>query len=176
VESATGSSPRPELAASLHRLRSTLARLKAELELSEVDGTTPPIDRLLADLDEAFALLGAVEEASQAPTRVLVVDDDGRLAEITARGLRRLGYDADSSSALRPLRAHEVLVFDLGIFPGLDAAGRKSVRAARPIVVTGATDPASRALASSLEASDYLVKPIELDDLAAAIKRRMAEA
>ena len=40
VESATGSSPRPErpeLAAALHRLRSTLARLKAELELAEVD-------------------------------------------------------------------------------------------------------------------------------------------
>jgi CheY-like chemotaxis protein len=175
VESDTSSSPRPELAARLHRLRSTLARLKAELELSEVDGTTPPIDRLLADLDEAFALLGAVEAASQAPAHVLVVDDDGRLAEITARGLRRLGYEADSSSALRPLRAREVLVFDLSIFAGLDAAAKKSVRAARPIVVTGATDPASRALASSLEASDYLVKPIEPDDLAAAIKRRMAE-
>ena len=175
MESATGSSPRAELAATLHRLRSTLARLKAELELAEVDGTTPPIDRLLADLDEAFTLLGAVEEAGQAPVHVLVVDDDSRLAEITARGLRRLGFDADSSSALRPLRAREVLVFDLGLFPGLDAAEKKLVGAARPVVLTGATDPWSRALASSLEASDYLVKPVELDSLAAAIKRRMAE-
>ena len=41
---ATGSSPRTELAAALHRLRSTLARLKAELELAEADGTTPPTD------------------------------------------------------------------------------------------------------------------------------------
>jgi CheY-like chemotaxis protein len=175
VESATGSSPRLELAAALHRLRSTLARLKAELELSEVDGTTPPIDRLLAGLDEAFALLTAAESASQDPAHVLVVDDDARLAEITARGLRRLGYEADASSALRPLRRREVLVFDLSLFPGLDAAAKKSVRAAKPIVVTGATDRASRALAASLDASDYLVKPIELDDLAAAIKRRMAE-
>jgi CheY-like chemotaxis protein len=175
VGSGTGSSRAPELAATLHRLRSTLARLKAEVELSEADGNTPPIDRLLADLDEAFGLLSAVEDAIQAPTPVLVVDDDGRLAEITARGLRRLGYEADSSSTLRQLRAREVLVFDLSLFPGLDAAAKKSVRAARPIVVTGATDPASRALASSLEASDYLVKPIELDELAAAIKRRMAE-
>jgi DNA-binding response OmpR family regulator len=39
--------------------------------------------------------------------------------------------------------------------------------------VTGATDRTSRALASSVDASDYLVKPIELDELAAAIKRRM---
>jgi CheY-like chemotaxis protein len=176
VESDTSSSPRPDLAARLHRLRSTLARLKAELELSEADGTSPPIDRLLADLDEAFALLGAVEEASQPPAHVLVVDDDGRLAEITARGLRRLGYEADSSTGLRSLRTGEVLVFDLSLFAGLDAAAKKSVRAARPIVVTGATDPTSRALASSLDPSDYLVKPVELDDLASAIKRRMAES
>jgi len=176
VESATGSSASTELAAALHRLRSTLARLKAELELAEVDGTTPPTDRLLADLDEAFALLSAAETASQIRAQVLVVDDDARLAEITARGLRRLGFEADSSSTLRPLRASEVLVFDLSLFPGLDAAGKKAVREARPIVVTGATDSASHALASSIEASDYLVKPIELNELAAAINRRMEEA
>jgi CheY-like chemotaxis protein len=176
VESATSSSPRSELASALHRLRSTLARLKAELELAEVDGTTPPTDRLLADLDEAFALLDMAERTSQARMQVLVVDDDGRLAEITARGLRRLGYEAESSGELRPLRGDEILVFDLGMLPGLNAATKKSVRAARPIVVTGATDPASRAVASSLDASDYLVKPIDLDELVAAIKRRMAEA
>ena len=172
---ATGSSPRTELAATLHRLRSTLARLKAELELAEADGTVLPIDRLLADLDEAFALLGKAEGKSQAVGSVLVVDDDGRLAEITARGLRRLGFDADSSSGLRELRYGEVLVFDLGLFPGLDAAAKKSVRAAKPIIVTGATDASGRALAASLGASDYLVKPVELEELAAAIRRRMME-
>jgi ActR/RegA family two-component response regulator len=155
-------------------LRSTLARLKAELELAEVDGTLPAADRLLADLDEAFALLAAVEAASHALAPVLVLDDDARLAEITARGLARMGYDAESGIALRPLRPHEVLVFDLSLLPGLDAGAREGVRAAKPIVVTGATDPASRAVAASLGASDYLVKPIELEELAAAISRRMA--
>ncbi len=173
---ATGSSPKSELAAALHRLRSTLARLKAELELSEADGTTPPIDRLLNDLDEAFALLGTAEEMSQGVARVLVVDDDGRLAEITARGLRRLGFDADSSSKVRELRDGEVLVFDLGLFPGLDTAAKKLVGAAKPVVVTGATDAAGRALAASLDASDYLVKPVDLGELAAAIRRRMEDA
>jgi PleD family two-component response regulator len=176
VELATGSSPRTELAATLHRLRSTLSRMKAELELSEADGTTPPIDRLLADLEDAFALLGTAEMANQSVTRVLVVDDDGRLSEITARGLRRLGFDADSSSQIRELREGEVLVFDLSLFPNLDPAAKKSVRAAKPIVVTGATDAAGRALAESLDASDYLVKPVELDELAAAIRRRIEEA
>jgi DNA-binding response OmpR family regulator len=148
--------------------------LKAELELAEADDTSPPIDRLLADLEEAFVLLGTAEAAGRV-ARVLVVDDDSRLAEITARGLRKLGLDADSSSRLRGLRDGEVLVFDLGLFPGLDPETRKSVRAAKPIIVTGATDAAGRALAASLGASDYLVKPIDLDELAAAIRRRMDE-
>jgi DNA-binding response OmpR family regulator len=41
-------------------------------------------------------------------------------------------------------------------------------------VVTGVTDPASRALAASLGAADFLVKPVELEALAAAIDRRIA--
>jgi CheY-like chemotaxis protein len=178
VESGTDSSRKRELTTALHRLRSTLARLKAELELAEVDGTLPPVDRLLADLDEAFAMLAAAEMANHATgsVPVLVLDDDERLAEITARGLRRLGFEAESGSALRPLGANEVLIFDLSLFPGLDHGAQQAVRAAKPIVVTGATDQASRSLASSLAASDYLVKPIELDELAAAINRRMAEA
>ena len=173
--SGTGSSPKPEVARALHRLRSTLARLKAELELAEVDGTVPPVDRLLVDLDEAFALLAALERASHLLAPVLVLDDDARLAEITALGLTRLGYEADSGSALRPLREREILVFDLSLLPGLDSAARAAVRASRPIVVTGATDSASRALAASLGASDYIVKPMDLAELVAAISRRMAE-
>jgi len=175
VASGIGSSPRPELAAALHRLRSTLARLKAELELGLVDGAPPPPETLLDDVREALSHLGAVEDASHLRGAVLVVDDDVRLAEITARGLRRLGFDADSSGALRSLVNREVLVFDLSLLETLDAASHQQVRASRPIILTGATDPASRALAAGVNASDYLVKPIELDELAAAINRRMAE-
>lgn len=171
----TGSSPRPELAAALHRLRSTLARVKAELELAVVDGADAPVERLLDDLREALSHLRAVEDASHLHAAVLVLDDDERLAEITARGLRRLGFDADSSGNLRALRPGEALVLDLSLLAGMDAAAVGVVRAARPIVVTGATDPASRALAVSVEASGYLVKPIDLDELAAAINRRTEE-
>jgi len=138
------------------------------------DGVPPPMESLLEDVREALSHLSAVEDASHLRGAVLVVDDDARLAEITARGLRRLGFDADSSSNLRALRSHEVLVFDLSLLEGLDGAAHQDLRASRPIVLTGATDPASRALASSLDASDYLVKPVELEELAAAINRRMA--
>ena len=175
MASATGSSPSPELAAALHRLRSTLARLKAELELALVDGVEPPVERLLGDLNEAFGQLRRVEEAAFGIVSVLVVDDDARLAELTVRGLRRLGYDAESAGGLRELRPGELVVFDLGLAPGLGERDRSALKAARPIVVTGATDPRSRAVAASLGATDFLVKPIELEDLAAAISRRVAE-
>jgi CheY-like chemotaxis protein len=175
VDSATGLSPSPELAAALHRLRSTLARVKAELELAESDDLESAPGRLLGDLNEALMLLQEVEQAAFGVMPVLVVDDDTRLAELTARGLRRLGYDADSTSTLRDLRHQEIVVFDLGLAHALDKSARTALKAARPIVVTGATDPGSRALAASLDASDYLVKPVELEELVKAITRRMEE-
>ena len=176
MASGIGSSPKPELAAALHRLRSTLARLKAELELAIADGGALPPTRLLEDVREALAHLTEVEDASHLRGAVLVVDDDARLADITARGLRRLGFDADFAVAPRAMRAGEVLVFDLSLVGALDATAYERVQATRPIVVTGATDPGSRALAANLDASDYFVKPVELEELAAAINRRMSEA
>jgi CheY-like chemotaxis protein len=175
VESAIGSPPGAELAAALHRLRSTLARLKAELELAQVDGTSPPVPRLMGDAEEALELLREVERAALGVVSVLVVDDDQRLADLTARGLRRSGYEAESAGSYREPRSGEVIVFDLGLYAGLDENTRSALRAAAPIVVTGATDAGSRALAKSLNASDYLVKPVELEDLVAAIKRRTSE-
>lgn len=169
---ATGSSSRTELAGALHRLRSTLARMRAELEIAEADGEAPPADRLLADLGQALGLLGDVEAAALSIVRVLVLDDDERLGELTARGLRRMGFDAESSTAMRPIRPRELVVLDLGMVGSLDPAACESLKQARPIVVTGAADPASREVAAGLGASDYLVKPVELDELVASLKRR----
>ena len=173
----TGSSRRTELAAALHRLRSILARLKAELELAaEDDAKAPAVGTMLADVHEALAFLSAAEDAVHPATgRVLVLDDDERLAEITARSLRRLGYQAEAGDRLRELHRGEVLVFDLGLAPKLDQASVAAVRAARPVIVTGATDPASHSLAVSLNASDYLLKPVEPEALARAVKQRISE-
>lgn len=176
MASDTGSSSNPEIAAALHRLRSTLARLKAEVELAEADGEPAPLPQVLEDLREALQLVGAVEAAALNIVRVLVLDDDERLGELTARGLRRLGYEAESSASVRPFRAREVVVFDLGLLGSLDDAQRTALTLVRPIVVTGSTDPASRALAEDLDACAYLVKPVELQDLVAAINRRVAQA
>ena len=168
---ATGSSRRPERSAALHRLRSTLARMKAELELAEADGAAPPTDRLLTDVDEALVHLSSAEESGQ-PVRVLVLDDDARLGEITARGLRRLGFEADSAPDLPTSFGEAVLVIDLGLLEGADPDALARLRLARPIVVTGATDRASRARAADAGATDYLVKPVDLEELASALRRR----
>ena len=141
--------------------------------MAEADGTTPPVERLLEDIDEAFGHLSDAEEAERPAVRVLVVDDDERLAEITARGLRRLGFEADSSSRLPSSFGGALPVIDLGIMEGAESDVLAAVRTARPIVVTGATDRASRAVAETLAATDFLIKPVDLDELAAAIKRRM---
>ena len=145
--------------------------MKAELELAEADGTSAPVERLLEDLEDAFAQLTVAEDAASPPAQVLVVDDDLRLAEVTARGLRRLGFDAHASGSLRSVRSGEVLVVDLGILSALDEVGAERVRRARPVIVTGAGDAASRALGARFCPRDYLVKPVALEQLAAAINR-----
>lgn len=162
----TSSSSNADVAATLHRLRSTLARTKAALELGE------PAERLLGDVQDALDALGEVEAAVLRFVPVLVLDDDKRLGDLTARGLRRLGYEAEAAVSLRKLRPGEVVVFDLGLSAALRPDERAVLAAARPIVVTGAADPGSRALADALGASDYLIKPVELSALAAAIQRR----
>lgn len=175
MASGTSSSRKAELAAALHRLRSTLARLKAELELAEEEGSSPPPARLLEDVEEALAHLGVAETAVEESVKVLVADDDVKLAEITVRALVRRGLEAQAAAALRSPAADEVLVVDLGLLNRADEALLELLRAARPIVVTGGTDRASRLLAERVGATDYFVKPVDVDELARAIRRR-AEA
>src|SRR5437868_6687851 len=92
-------------AAALHQLRSTLARLKAELELAELDKLPPGPDAVAA-LDDAFQLLTALELALLPVTgRVFVLDDDARLAELFANRLRRRGFAVEVGTDLEAVVA-----------------------------------------------------------------------
>jgi CheY-like chemotaxis protein len=172
---ATDSEPGPEpsralLADDLHRLRSTLARLRGELELLELDGQ-PPSRPVFEALDEVFAWLERLERLAMGPAiEVVVADDDVRLAELTAERLRRLGFDVstvnDLSSALDQVGTGAHLVVDYGLIAEVSGPVLERVRLSRMIVVSGAVSEAARERALSLGALAYLVKPVEMTELA----------
>jgi nitrogen-specific signal transduction histidine kinase/CheY-like chemotaxis protein len=115
--------------------------------------------------------------------RVLLVDDDANVLEMTAQVLSRLGYEpvsfSDSHAALAAFegapRSFDVVVAD-DVMPGLTGTELASVlrrqRRELPIVlVSGYSGPilAQRALAAGV--SELLVKPLQSRDIAAALAR-----
>jgi CheY-like chemotaxis protein len=164
----------------LHRLRSALAKLRGELELLEMDGQPPGRDVFVA-LDEAFDWLATVEAASLgAPVRVVLADDDARLSELTATRLRRLGFEvdvvADLPRARERIRAGDRLVVDYGLIAeAVDADLERLAAIGRMIVVSGSVAEADRNRARALGAVAYLVKPVEMSELAQLLRAPAGE-
>jgi two-component system OmpR family response regulator len=119
--------------------------------------------------------------------RVLVVEDEAKLAELLARGLREEGYAADVSAtgedALWMAKAanYDVIVLDV-MLPGID--GFATCRRLRtsgvwsPVLfLTARDDVADRIEGLDTGADDYLVKPFAFAELLArlrALGRRVA--
>ena len=114
------------------------------------------------------------------PPRVLVVEDDGDIADVLQRSLRLEGYEvrtaADGQSALDEAHAFlpDLIILDLGLpkLDGVDVA--RSLRReedAVPILMLTARD-ALEARVTGLDsgADDYLVKPFERQELLARIR------
>jgi len=111
--------------------------------------------------------------------RVLVVEDDGEIAEVLRRSLRLEGYEVrlagDGSDALDEANLFEpdAVVLDLGL-PGLD--GLEVCRQLRddgdvPILILTARDGVdARVEGLDSGADDYLVKPFERQELLARIR------
>ena len=112
--------------------------------------------------------------------RVLVVEDERRLADAIARGLRREGIAVDlagdGADALVKSRVvrYDVLVLDRDLpeVHGDDVC--KSVRAERPetaiIMLTAASELEDLVEGLSLGADDYLTKPFRFAELVARIR------
>lgn len=118
--------------------------------------------------------------------RVLLVEDDAMLGEAVRNGLRQDGYVVDwvmeTRAALAALAttSFSALVLDLGL-PNTD--GSVVLRWLRaqgdplPTVVTTAGDRIADRIASlDAGADDYLVKPFDLDELAARLRAVMRRA
>ena len=111
--------------------------------------------------------------------RILVVEDDTRIAELVRDYLERAGFDvrraADGRTALTLARQDQpdLVVLDLGL-PGLD--GLDVARALRrdsdvPIVIlTARTDEADRVAGLELGADDYVGKPFSPRELVARVR------
>ena len=120
--------------------------------------------------------------------RVLLVEDDSSIRELTSAGLERAGFRVESAADGREAlsrfdgSAHDVVVLDL-MLPELDGyevcreiRGRSQV----PIVMLSArTDTVDVIVGLELGADDYVTKPFEVGELVARIRavlRRSATA
>lgn len=112
--------------------------------------------------------------------RVLLVEDDAMLGNGLQVGLRQLGFQVDwvrdGLAAERELRSgdYAAAVLDLGL-PGQDGLDvLQATRAAgvrTPVLVLTARDAIpARILGLDLGADDYVVKPVDLHELAARLR------
>jgi DNA-binding response OmpR family regulator len=123
--------------------------------------------------------------------RLLLVEDDAMLGAALRAGLRQDGHavdwvrsadEADTAwIAAGRTAAYDAVVLDLGLpdGSGLDLLKRaRQRRVATPVLIATARDRvADRIAGLDAGADDYMVKPVDLDELAArlrAIERRVA--
>jgi two-component system OmpR family response regulator/two-component system response regulator QseB len=112
--------------------------------------------------------------------RILLAEDDPLLGDGHKAGLRQLGFQVDwvrdGEAAERELRAqgHEAAVLDLGLprKDGLDvlAAIRRSGVTVPVLVLTARDAVPDRIQGLDTGADDYVVKPVDLHELAARLR------
>lgn len=112
-------------------------------------------------------------------SRILVVEDDARLAATLQRILATEGYDievvGDGLDALRRARDHsfDLVVLDI-MLPGLDGIKVcRRLRATGPIsilLLTALSGTVERVRGLDSGADDYLVKPFALEELLARVR------
>lgn len=112
--------------------------------------------------------------------RILLIEDEAALADLTAAGLRSAGFAVDLAGTLADADAaldfaeYDAIVLDLGLPDGdgltwLAAHRRRQDH--RPVLVMTARDVvADRVRALDGGCDDYLVKPVALPELAARLR------
>lgn len=112
--------------------------------------------------------------------RILVVEDDPLLGDALAAGLRQRGFDVDwvrdgpDGEAAMRTEPFAAVVLDLGLpgASGLDVLRRERGRGNKvPVLILTARDAVhDRVAGLDTGADDYVVKPTDLDELAARLR------
>jgi two-component system response regulator RegA len=128
---------------------------------------------------EQFAMAGASANGLGTDKHLLIVDDDKPFLERLARAMEGRGFEvstADSiADGLAKVKdnppAYAVVDMRLGDGNGLDviSALKEKRPEARGIVLTGYGNIATAVTAIKLGAVDYLAKPVDADDIYAAL-------
>ena len=119
-------------------------------------------------------------DAHNALMRVLIVEDETKLAKLLARGLREEGYVADiadrGEQALSMARAeqYDAVVLDV-MLPGLDGFAvcrhlRENAIWTPVLMLTARDDVDDRVTGLDAGADDYLSKPFAFDELLARLR------
>jgi len=118
--------------------------------------------------------------ACHLPMRILLVEDDPMIGASVREGLRLDGFTVDwvqdgvAAEAALAAEAYDMLLLDLGLprLPGDALLERLRARSsALPVIILTARDAVDDRIAGlDAGADDYLVKPFDLDELAARIR------
>lgn len=116
-------------------------------------------------------------------TRVLIAEDEARLASFLEKGLRSSGFtttvvpDGPQAAIMARDEEFDLLILDLGL-PGKD--GLEVLRELRsdgqrlPVIILTARDvPADKVAGLEAGADDYLAKPFHFEELLARVRARL---
>ncbi|WCT72826.1 response regulator transcription factor [Sphingomonas naphthae] len=121
-----------------------------------------------------------------APMRTLLVEDDRLLGSALKRGLETAGHRVDWVTAgddlvaASPAEMYDIVLLDLGLegMPGIEAL--RILRARHddtPVIIITAQDRQAQKVAGlDAGADDYLVKPLDLDEVLARIRAQVRRA
>lgn len=117
--------------------------------------------------------------------RLLIVDDEPQIRSALVRALNLMGYQAEGAGsgyeALNLLadQAYDLMLLDLHL-PGIDGITvMKRARLVHPnlmiVILTGRPSVESAVAAVKLRAADYLIKPVSVNEIVAAIRQTLQE-
>ncbi|MEN9676732.1 MAG: hypothetical protein RIS76_2628 [Verrucomicrobiota bacterium] len=118
--------------------------------------------------------------------RILVIEDEPKVARFLERGLRQQSYavdvagDGEEGLQLAGDHPYDLIVLDV-MLPGRDGFGvlrelRAARQATRVLMLTARDGLADRVRGLDLGADDYLVKPFDLDEFLARVRALLRRA